>query len=111
MLTGRRSDFIPKLQRACSIWKRQDAMLGLSLNRIPNMLNIVLEIVGESETDIRDTQSGYPQHEWYSDEVLVSAYQQLRAKDASLRRKLLAYAEKHNQRAKATAEQQLKLTF
>ena len=108
MLIERREDFIEKMWRACGIWKRKDTALALSLKGI-NMLAIALEITSDPTADIRDRESGYSIEEWYSDEELVACYDLIKAQDTKLRQELMAYADKHNPRAKATDKQQLRL--
>ena len=106
MIIGRRDDFIAKIRISCAAWRREDTTLAITTQGHSFFVTAFHEFMKLTE----GPDSGYYQQiEDYEDEVLVEFFEAIERRDYALKRGILAYYEKHNPRAKATAERQLKM--
>ena len=103
MIIGRREDYIEKIRRACAAWQRQDVSIQLATQGSSifiTALDCILELTGIANWQDVTHWEDFP------DEVFVTLYEYVSNRDADLKRKILAYFERLNPRAKATAELQ-----
>lgn len=108
MIIGRREDFIAKIRISCAAWKREDTVLEIATQGYSIFVTAFDEFLKLTEGE----HSGfYHDLEKYEDAILVDFYEAVARRDDALKRRILAYYEKHNPRAKATAERQLKMEF
>ena len=108
MIIGRRSDFIAKIRIACAAWKREDTTLAITTQGhsiFITALDCVLKLTGVDDWENVKSWEDFP------DAVFVEMYDLVSRRDPELKKEILAYFEKHNPRAKATAERQLKMEF
>lgn len=106
MIVGRLEDYIDKISRACAAWRRQDASLAIPTYGQAFFVTALYTYLDLIDYEPDGTEQSY---EDYPDEVFVGLYEAVKNRDADLRDGILAYFEKHDPRAKATAAQQLTL--